>query len=514
MTKEAKKSKLLVANHSLVMNWPSHLPKGDKIIFDEAHNLFSEAAEATTLSLDGGIIKNISFIMDDGSGTKGVISELRKLRVNDELVTRLSQLSSALSDADLRFTDVISRLFFKISSLTNRQGAQEYSEKYILYSPTIPNGMYGLSEMDEWKECLRYIASFWNDIDSMNKLLEELTRLIKDDEYSMILVSITERLQELKTLCEGLIKINADIKNMDEDLVYWLSWDARRSEWIMARTYVDLGNILVEKIYNNYSSCIFTSATLRTGSSSVSKEIGFNKIQGKVISDDVVVIPSPFDYKNHSNIFFMKNTLNPSAPKFINELSNTVSDVVQLLSGRTLVLFSSIRRMNLCFNELVTLLSPKGYKVLKQDMGGDVIEYFMSEEKAVLLGSETLGEGLDIKGEKLSCVILERMPVMMRTPLYLAREDLYRKVIGKDPYQWFELPQRLLKLRQWSGRLIRSNTDKGAVVVFDKWFMTQRQEIKQEVINAMSPMPVEMCTPTELIERMKDKYLEWGYGLK
>ena len=170
--------------------------------------------------------------------------------------------------------------------------------------------------------------------------------------------------------------------------------------------------------------------------------------------------------------------------------------------------------MNLCFNELATLLSPKGYKVLKQGMGGDVIEYFMSEEKAVLLGSETLGEGLDIKGEKLSCVILERMPVMMRTPLYLAREDLYRKVIGKDPYQWFELPQRLLKLRQWSGRLIRSNTDKGAVVVFDKWFMTQRQEIKQEVINAMSPMPVEMCTPTELIERMKDKYLEWGYGLK
>ena len=513
MVKEAKKSKILVANHSLVMNWPSHLPQGDKIVFDEAHNLISEAIEATTIKVDGGTLKNIVFVMDDGSGSKGVITELRKLRVREDLIAKISMMSSSMADADLRFTDVFSRLFARIAQRNNKPTVQEYSEKYVLYSPTIVKGNYNLSEMDEWKESIRYVSALYNDSDVLGLCLKESSTFVKDDEYKMILLSICEKIDELKVLCEGVLKIYSDSAIPKEDLVYWVSWDAKRIEWQIARSFMDIGGVLATKVYSNYSSCVFTSATLKTGKTSLAKELGFNEIQGRVVSDDVIAIPSPFNYKDHSCLFFMKETLNPNDPLFIKHLSSMVAGVAQLLGGRTLVLFSSIKRMNACFSELALQLSSKGFKVLKQDMGGDIIGYFMSEKNVVLLGSETLGEGLDIKGESLSCVIMERMPVMMRTPLYVAREDLYKKTKNSNSYMGFDLPQRLLKLRQWSGRLIRSNSDKGVVVVYDNWFVRQRPEMQKEVVDAMLPMPVEVSSYSEIVQRMKEKYIEWDYEL-
>ena len=111
----------------------------------------------------------------------------------------------------------------------------------------------------------------------------------------------------------------------------------------------------------------------------------------------------------------------------------------------------------------------------------------------------------------MSCVIHERMPVMMKVPTYMAREDLYKIKHKLNPYLSFELPQRLLKLRQWSGRLIRSKTDKGVVLVYDKWFSSQRPEIKQNVRNAVFPMPVVTSSVKDAIGGIKAKYQEWGY---
>jgi len=510
MAKASHKAHLMVTNHALMMNWPAHLPKGDKIIFDEAHNLQREATEATTLDLDSFAIANLIFILHDEQRGKGVISELTRLGINEELLNKLDVLISRLKDYDFQFKDLYQKLFVKIFSSMNKRLNQDYAERLILFSPTLVYGQYGLAKLDEWRECESFFADLLQTFKDMNDLLTKVNASVEDKEYTMIIESLMEKLTGLSDLLEQALKLS-DEDNINTEHVFWLTWDQGKESWVLSRALVDVGGVLAEEVYPDFSSVIFTSATMKAGHKSISEDIGFDKLSSRVISDEVISISSPFNYKDHSMMIFMKDTHDAWERDFIPELSSTICDVAELLGGKTLVLFSNLKRLYACYDKLVEDLAPKGFKILRHDLGSDVINYFTTEPKAVLLGSESFGEGLDIRGDVLSCVILERMPVMMKVPIYMAREDIYKIKHKVSPYMGYELPQRLIKLRQWSGRLIRSKTDKGVVLIYDKWYSNQRVEIKQNVIDSVFPMPVVTSTKKDLIQGMKAKYAEWGY---
>ena len=404
------------------------------------------------------------------------------------------------------------KLFHSVCFLAKKRISPEYPERFILYSPTMVYGQYGLTKTKEWHECALRFADLLGVMDEAEIMLKDVMVRIDDKEYAMIVESVIERVGEYKELLQKTVAISSS-DMMDADNVLWIAWSEKNLIWELGKAFVDVGGILAEKVYPNYSSCIFTSATLRAGKTSLANEIGFDRLNGKILSEEVVVIPSPFDYQKHSKVFFLKDAFHPNQDeaKFMSQLVGTVSNIAEMLGGKTLVLFSSIKRMNQCHELLVKQLVPKGFKVLKNNMGGDVVAYFMNEEKAVLLGSETFGEGLDIKGEKISCVILERLPVMQPSPIHSARGDLYKHNTGKNPMEGFDLPYRLLKLRQWSGRLIRGTEDKGTVVVCDKWFATQRKEIQDMVKLSLDPMPVELVSSDEISIRMRNCYKDWGY---
>jgi len=252
---------------------------------------------------------------------------------------------------------------------------------------------------------------------------------------------------------------------------------------------------------------------MSAGGKSIASEIGFDRLSDRLTNADLISISSPFDYKSNSLMFFMKDSSDVWQKHFIQDLSQSIADTVELLNGKTLVLFSSLKRLYAAYDHLVKNLAPKGFKILRYNLGSDVVNYFMTEPRAVLLGSESFGEGLDIRGEKLSCVILERMPVNMRTPIYLSREDLYKSKHRGSHYTGFDIPQRIMKLRQWSGRLIRSKTDKGVVIVYDKWFSVQPDNVKQMIVNAVAPMPVAMVSKKDLVNTISSKYKDWGYDI-
>lgn len=512
MAKLSRNVHLMVTNHALMMNWPTHLPKGDKIIFDEAHNLQKEATEATTMEIDSSVIANLVFVLHDEQRDKGVLSALKKMSVDTELITKLESSLSRLKDYDQQFKALYEKLFVKVFTNINKKLNQDYAERLILFSPTLIYGQYGLAKLEEWKECSSFFVDTLQTFKHMNELLLKVKMAITDKEYIMIIDSLIERLLELCSMLEQVVCLS-DVDNLDSQYVFWLTWDSPKENWILSRALVDVGQVLASNVYLNFTSNVFTSATMMTGNKSISEDIGFDRIGTRVASDEVVSIQSPFDYKKYSMMMFMNDSTEAWNNDFIPQLSSTVCDVANLLGGKTLVLFSNLKRLHACYDILVEKLVPKGFKILRYDLGSDVINYFKTEPKAVLLGSEAFGEGLDVKGEALSCVILERMPIMMKVPTYMAREDLYKLKHKVNPYLGFELPQRLMKLRQWSGRLIRSKEDKGVVIVFDKWFSSQRPEIRQNVMNAVFPMPVVTSSVSEAIGTIKAKYVEWGYNI-
>ena len=514
MVRAAKKADVLVANHSLILNWPSHLPKGEKIIFDEAHNLNSEATSATSIILDSTALSSLSFIIHDDEKNRGVTTELKRMEMDFVVVEKIEALSRRLKLFEVQFGELYRKLFHSVCFSAKKRLSPDYPEKFILYSPTMPYGNYSLAKTVEWKDCAMCFSDLLGTMDEAELLLSDIMHKVEDKEYAMIVESVIERVLEYKELLQKTVTVSSS-DMLDNDNVIWISWSEKNLAWELGKAFVDVGGILAEKVYPNYSSCIFTSATLKAGKTSLAYEIGFDRIQGRVLSDEVVFIPSPFDYKEHSKVFFLQDAFHPNyeEAKFIAQVVKMVSGIAEMLGGKTLVLFSSIKRMNMCHEQLVKHLVPKGFKVLKNNMGGDVVAYFMNEEKAILLGSETFGEGLDIKGEKISCVILERMPVIPPSPIHSARGELYREKSGKNPMIGFDLPYRLLKLRQWSGRLIRGTEDKGTVVVCDKWFAEQKKDIQGSVIEALSPMPVELVPSEELNIRIRNCYKDWGYNV-
>ncbi len=512
MVRSARSADLLVVNHSLILNWPAHLPKGEKIIFDEAHNLNSEATAATSVLLDSSVLSSLSFIIHDDEKNRGITTELKKMDIDGDAIEKVESVSRRLKLFEAQITELYRKLFYTVCSLAKKRISPDYPERFILYSPTMIYGQYGLAKTREWHDCALCFAELLGVMDETELLLKDLISRIEDKEYAMIVESVVERVAEHKTLLQKTVAI-ASSEMMDDDNVLWVSWSEKNLYWELGKAFVDVGGILAEKVYPNYSSCIFTSATLRAGKNSLANEIGFDRLNGKLLSDEVVVIPSPFDYKQHSRAFFLSDAFHPNQEesRFISQLVGIVTSVAEMLGGRTLVLFSSIKRMNQCHELLVKQLVPNGFKVLKNNMGGDVVSYFMNEEKAVLLGSETFGEGLDIKGDKVSCVILERLPVIQPSPIHNARSDIYKNSTGKNPMEGFDLPYRLLKLRQWAGRLIRGTEDKGTVIVCDKWYANQKKELQNCVKEALDPMPIELLTSYELPIRVRNCYKDWGY---
>jgi DNA polymerase III epsilon subunit family exonuclease len=512
MARSARGARLMVTNHALMMNWPVHIPRGDKIIFDEAHNLQREATEAVTLELGTWTLGNLLFVLSDDQKGRGVVPALKKMGVDAELAFQLEGWLLKLKDYDYQLKEIYQSVFEKTLSAVNKKLNPDYPENLVLYSPTMPYGQYNVAKVEPWQELALSFSGLRIALEKLGEYLSSIKVSVTDKEYSMILESLIERVNTLSSLLADVLRVN-NPDNTDPHHVLWLSWDQKNLNWLVSKTLIDVGEILAKDVYPRYTSAIFTSATMSSGTKSISEEIGFDRIGDRVASTELISIASPFDYKSNSLMLFMRDSSDVWQKHFVEDLSHSISNTVELLNGRTLVLFSSLKRLYQAYEHLVQTLAPKGFKILRYNLGSDVINYFMTEPKAVLLGSESFGEGLDIRGEKLSCVILERMPVNMRTPIYISREDLYKSKNRGSHYTGFDIPQRIMKLRQWSGRLIRSKTDKGLVIVYDKWFSTQPDNIKQMIVNSVSPMPVAMVSKKDLSSTIRAKYSDWGYEI-
>jgi len=155
----------------------------------------------------------------------------------------------------------------------------------------------------------------------------------------------------------------------------------------------------------------------------------------------------------------------PGSPEFADEAAATISDIGHALEGRTLVLFTAHGSMR----DVASRLGPleeTGITVLTQGIDGSrraLLERF-AKGRTVLLGTQSFWEGIDLPGEMLECVVIARLPFAVPDdPLVQGRSERY-----EDPFREFHLPQAALRLRQGFGRLIRTKTDRGAVVLLDR----------------------------------------------
>jgi ATP-dependent DNA helicase DinG len=183
-----------------------------------------------------------------------------------------------------------------------------------------------------------------------------------------------------------------------------------------------------------------------------------------------VLEQSPFDYQKQACMYVVRDMPDPSSGTFNREVNGVLANIFLNQGGRTMVLFTSRKQLQDSAAELRPYCEQQGLNLLVQHEDGEfatLMEEFVARKNSILMGVETFWEGIDLKGEVLKCLVIVKLPFRSPSDPYCSAWDRYYKMQGKNSFANFMLPDAAVRFKQGVGRLIRSETDRGAVVVLD-----------------------------------------------
>jgi ATP-dependent DNA helicase DinG len=413
--KEAQEAEILVVNHHLLCaDWSIRgggfgelLPKAEVIIVDEAHQLADTASDFLGISVSSKQLNDLA---------RDALVEYFKD------ATDMPALRAASEELEHGGKDL--RLAFGIEL---RRGE-------------------------------------WRDIDSNPKILGSLS------DVQAQLQNLTEQLELASVKSKGLElcfkraeELAQQLKIIAEDPGgKWIRWyETHRKTVTLSRTPLDIAAEFRSFMQSGKAVWIFTSATL-----SVAQRFDhFAKGLG-VVDAENARWDSPFDYASQSLFYHPKGLPKPENPDFTASIIDFVVPVLQASRGRAFFLFTSHRALK----EAAELLADRvPYPLLIQGSRpkGILLDQFKATGNAVLLGTSSFWEGVDVRGEALSCVIIDKLPFASPgDPVLKARMEAMRRQ-GRNPFFDYQLPAAVIALRQGIGRLIRDVTDRGVLMVCD-----------------------------------------------
>ncbi|HVA21299.1 MAG TPA: helicase C-terminal domain-containing protein [Candidatus Micrarchaeia archaeon] len=253
---------------------------------------------------------------------------------------------------------------------------------------------------------------------------------------------------------------------------------------------VSIGARLREEVFDRCDTVVLTSATLTVGGS-----FAYLRSRLQLPGAEELTLPSEYDYLRQALLCLPRPMPAPEDPRHTGVLVDLVVDVATRLGGRTLVLFTAFAALRAAHAALRPRLEAIGLVLLGQGLDGtrqQLLRNFRDNPTTVLLGSATFWEGVDVPGDALQCVVINKLPFPVPTdPLYQARTRGRR-----DAFREEALPQAVLRLRQGFGRLVRTTTDRGAVVLCDPRVLTR--DYGAELLGALPRAATCVCPPEEV----------------
>ncbi len=479
----AERAHLVVVNHALLLSdlalESRMLPEYKHVIVDEAHHLEEQATDQfgfqigqrdlsaylSSLShaeglVSGGLLAEIPTLLREGA-----VAPEARLDVN----LRLESLNGQVDRAQRRQHELFNTLDGFLGSQTPETGGGQngasgpgYDQQMRLTS--------GTRAQPEWSDievaCQNLTTVFEELLKELDALSSQLDKLEVGGSPEA-----DETLQNLRASASHGAEICANIERIllepDAQGIYWMSVSARRGEVTLCSAPLHVGNLLSERLFAEKDCVVLTSATLRSG-----KSFKFIRERLGLEEPNELAVDSPFDYQSAALLYVPKDIPEPNQPYYQKTVEKAIVDIVRATEGRALVLFTSNSQLNATYRAIQRPLEQEGIVVYGQGLDGSrrqILENFRGTPRSVLLGTRSFWEGVDVVGEALSCLIITRLPFAVPTdPILTARAETF-----EDPFNEFYLPESILRFRQGFGRLIRSKSDVGIVVVLDKRLITK-----------------------------------------
>jgi DNA polymerase-3 subunit epsilon/ATP-dependent DNA helicase DinG len=270
-----------------------------------------------------------------------------------------------------------------------------------------------------------------------------------------------------RRLTEAESMVGSMIFEPATDYVYWVEVNPNNNRLALNAAPIRVGPLVEKYLWHEKRSVILTSATLTTHGE-------FNYIRNILTADeaDELALGSPFDYETAALLYIANDIAEPNAREYQGQLERTLVNLCSASSGRTLVLFTSYAQLKRTANNIKGPLARQDINVYEQGEGASpnaLLESFKSSERAVLLGTRSFWEGVDIPGQALSVLVIVKLPFAVPSdPLVAARAETF-----EDPFNEYHLPEAILRFRQGFGRLIRTQSDRGVVAILDRRVLTK-----------------------------------------
>jgi ATP-dependent DNA helicase DinG len=446
------------------------LPEFDLIVVDEAHRLESEATKAYSIEVTQNNLESFQKNFPQGMGS-------------------LIYLLTAMED-EFQVDDTIQKIRqdtqFNMRMMKDHADAlpgviEAYFKKLPNYSPAYGNEL-PLPKKAELKDPLA--AAILNHAESLHFILDTLYSLFMPFMERWENKDFKSEPQKLRawTVFETnygvLEKLTAAFKHYLELPSDWstILKFSESDNYALESSPIDVGKRIHDELLMTSSSVVFTSATLGNAS-------GDSGVQGVEWMTGYTYLPSDkrfktglfldavYDYKNNSKVFLSSDTRNISDPMFVTDVLKQVNPLISKLGGRTLLLFSSRLRFEAATDIILREFDGK-IPVFVQGLGKNVVEEFKREEAAILIGMESFGEGIDIPGDKLQFIVVDKIPDVRQDLVIQKRRDFFEFKFGNEFNDYF-LAHRTRSLHQKFGRLLRTEKDHGAILLVDnrvkKW---------------------------------------------
>ena len=491
--RQAASADLLVVNHSLLMadvalrretghGSTAILPPFERLIFDEGHHLEDVATGHLSSQVSRqGLLKLFGRLQNPRKPQRGLLPQLSSQLAReipetfDDLYRELAEILEgkllprrlALADAATRAMDAIG-----LALLTHLKGESESGEKKLRVTPALHNSKLWQEVDDEARELATEINGY---VREMKEFLKGCGRLPERTQEKL-----SGNLIDLKGIAGRLEACAADhlaFIARDDEVCRWfeVKKGTKGMTVRLSSSPLEVAESLKATVLDSFRTVVVTSATLAVGESFdfLKRRTGIGLINRERVTE--LLLASPFDYEHQAFVGIPSDLPEPVARGFGEALEVALNRALAISEGHAFVLFTSYDLLARLFGRMAETMKRRGLTPLRQ---GEVnrhhlLSRFRREKNAVLFGTDSFWEGVDVQGKALELVAITRLPFRVPTEPILEARAEHIADSGGDPFMEYTVPQAVIKFKQGFGRLIRSREDRGAVLILDSRVLTK-----------------------------------------